>query len=315
MSSILFKSIKRSDPNSKIIIIASNKNYNYVNNIDFIDEVILFPQNPFQKILFYLNFFLRKFYLVGVLDGKKRSIYFSLLVRSKYKFLFTYKKFYKFYLNFFYRKIFLDKNYSNKLSEIKELLNIINFDYNDTDLNTLNRNIVLNRKFEHPNSNNYVMLHFDEKWIFNDYLQTYKSIEPENEINFLTFLDTVISKSNSDLVITTGLKQNKYIEFLKKKSKFLSKKTYVLDIKNKKIFLYLDLSFLELEKLILLSNTIITCHGAPSHVAAAFDKKIIDIIDHSENEFFIKWTSHFRNHHLIIRKNFEFISNKILTLL
>ena len=77
----------------------------------------------------------------------------------------------------------------------------------------------------------------------------------------------------------------------------------------------MDLSFLELEKLILLSNTIITCHGAPSHVAAAFDKKIIDIIDHSENEFFIKWTSHFRNHHLIIRKNFEFISNKILTLL
>jgi len=63
MSSILFKSIKRSDPNSKIIIIASKKNYNYVNNIDFIDEVILFPQNSFQKILFYLNFFLKKFYL------------------------------------------------------------------------------------------------------------------------------------------------------------------------------------------------------------------------------------------------------------
>ena len=315
MSSILFKSIKRSDPNSKIIIIASKKNYNYVNNIDFIDEVILFPQNPIQKILFYLNFFFKKFYLVGVLDGKKRSIYFSLMVRSKYKFLFTYKYLYKFYLNTFYTKIFLDKNYSNKLSEIKELLNIINIDYNDSDLNTLNKNIILNRKLEHPNTNNYLMLHFDEKWIFKDYLQTYMSIEPSNEIIFFKFLKTIISKSNLDLVITTGLIQNKYIDFLKKKSKFLSKNTYVLSIKNKKIFLYLDLSFLELEKLILLSNTIITCHGAPSHAASALDKKIIDIIDDSEKEFFIKWTSHFRNHHLIIRKNFELISNKILTLL
>ena len=315
MSSILFKSIKRSDPNSKIIIIASKKNFNYINNIDFIDEVILFPQNPFQKILFYLNFFFKKFYLVGILDGKKRSIYFSLLVRSKYKFLFTYKNFYKFYFNFFYTKVFLDKNYPNKLSEIKEFLNIINFDYNDKDLNTLNRNIVLNRKIEHLNSNNYVLLHFDEKWIFNDYLQTYNSIEPTNEYIFFDFLDKIISKSNSDLVITTGLKQNKYIDFIKNKSKLVSKNLYIFNIKNKKIFLYDNLTFLELEKLILLSETIITCHGAPSHVAASFNKKIIDIIDQSENDFFIKWTSHFRKHHLIRRDNFDFISSQILNFL
>ncbi len=315
MSSILFKSIKRSDPSSKIIIITSKKNYNYVNNIDFIDEAILFPQNLVKKFLFYCNFFFKKFYLVGILDGKKRSIYFSFLVRSKYKFLFTYKNFYKFFLGFFYTKIFFDKNYSSKLSEIKELLNIINFDFKNIDLNTLNNNIVLNQSINHLSSNNFVMLHFDEKWVFNDYLQTYNSIEPKDENNFFEFLNKIVSKSDSDLVITTGLKKNKYINFLKNKSKIISENSYVLDIKNKKIFLYDDLSFLELEKIISLCSTIITCHGAPSHVAAAFDKKIIDIIDHSENEFFIKWTSHFRNHYLINREKFDFISSKILNIL
>ena len=119
MSSILLKSIKRCDPSSKIIIIASKKNYSYIKNIDFIDEVILLPQNLFKKFLFYFNFFFKKFYVVGILDGKKRSIYFSLLVRSRYKFLFTYKNFYKSFLTLFYTKIFHDKNCSNKLSEIK----------------------------------------------------------------------------------------------------------------------------------------------------------------------------------------------------
>ena len=94
MSAILFKSIKRSDHKSKIIIVASKKNYDYIKNIDFIDEVILFPETFIKKFLFYFKFFLNRFYLVGVLDGKKRSIYFSFLVRSRFKFLFTFKKFY-----------------------------------------------------------------------------------------------------------------------------------------------------------------------------------------------------------------------------
>ncbi len=315
MSAILFKSIKRSDHNSKIIIVASNKNYDYIKNIDFIDEVILFPETIVKKFLFYLKFFLEKFYLVGVLDGKKRSIYFSFLVRSRFKFLFTFKKFYYLFFSFFYTKVFLDRNCVDKISEIKKLLNIINLNYDNNDLNTINRNLVLKRNFNLPNSDNFIIIHFDEKWIFNDYLQSYISIEPSNENNFFNFLKEITIKSNLNLAISTGLKDNKFINFLKKKFNFVSKNIYSTHFQNKYIFLYDNLSFSELEKLILLSNTIITCHGAPSHVAAAFDKKIIDIIDKSEKEFFLKWTSHFRTHNLITREKFDDISNKILNLL
>jgi len=43
MSSILFKSIKNSDNKSIITIIASKKNFEYIKNFEFVDEVILFP--------------------------------------------------------------------------------------------------------------------------------------------------------------------------------------------------------------------------------------------------------------------------------
>ena len=89
MSAILIKSIKRSDQLSQITVVASKKNYAYIKNFDFVDEVILFPESYLFKFFFYLKFFLKKFHLIAVLDGKKRSIYFSLITRSKNKFLFT----------------------------------------------------------------------------------------------------------------------------------------------------------------------------------------------------------------------------------
>jgi len=315
MSSILFKSIKRSDSNSRIIIVASKKNYSYIKNADFIDEVILYPESFLDKFIFYFNFFLKKFYLVGILDGKKRSIYFSFLVRSKFKFLFTFKSFYKLLFNFFFTKIFLDKNSSNKISEIQSLLKIINLTYETNDLNTINKEIVLKRNFDFSNLNNFILIHFDEKWISNDYIKTYVPIEPINEAIFFDFLKKIILKSNSNLVVSTGLKDNNYIHYLKNKLTLISKNIYSEDKQDKKIFLYDNLSFLELEKLILLSSKIITCHGAPSHVAAAFNKKIIDIIDKSEDEFFFKWTAHFRNHHLVFREKFNYLTKNILNLL
>ena len=56
-------------------------------------------------------------------------------------------------------------------------------------------------------------------------------------------------------------------------------------------------------------------HGAPSHVGAALNKKIIDIIDWSENDFFLKWTAHFRNHSLVYRDGFDNVQKKIISFL
>jgi ADP-heptose:LPS heptosyltransferase len=315
MSSILFKSIKNSDNTSEIIVIASKKNFDYIKNAEFVDEVILFPENFIKKFLFYLKFFLKKFYLVGILDGKKRSIYFSLIVRSKYKFLFTYKKFYSLVFKYLFSKIFLDQNCTSKFDEIKNLLKYIGILFSENDLNTICYNRVNNYTLNISNLNKFLLIHFDEKWIFNDYINSYKSIEPLNEETLLEFLEQIVLNSKMDLVISTGSKSNKYIDFIKKKFSFLNKNTYFYNSSKNKIFLYDNLSFSQLEKLILNSDTLITCHGAPSHVGAALNKKIIDIIDLSEDDFFLKWTAHFRNHNLVYRDGFINVSKKILSLL
>lgn len=312
LSAILIKSIKRSDKNSFITVIGSKKNYDYIKKFDFIDEVILFPESYLSKICFYLSFILNKFYLIALLDGKKRSLYFSLLTRSKFKFLFTYKKLYKLIFKVFFTKIFYDNDSNNKISEIKNLLNYLNFDLIKTDLNTIKKSSVLLRSFNIPQSGKYTLFHLDEKWIFNDYIKTYKSIEPETEKLLITFIEKLVKYTNNDLFISTGNIPNKFTVFLKKIFFKKSNDIYEFKINNNKVIFFDNLNFLELEKLILSSNLLISCHGAATHVAASFNIKIIDIIDSSEKVFFAKWTSHFTNYTSLERDTFDILSKKII---
>ena len=312
LSAILIKAIKRSDKNSSITVVASKKNYSYINNFSFIDEVILFPDSYFLKIFFYFKFFFQKFYLIALLDGKKRSLYFSFLTRSKFKFLFTYKKFYTIFFRKFFTKIFYDTNSDNKISEIKNLLNFLNFNLHEDDLKIIDKSIVSLRNFTIPKFEKFTLLHLDEKWIFNDYILSYKSIEPVSEKILMNFIEQLILKTNNDVFISTGNIPNKFTDFIKLNFLNIGKNIYELKVFNNKVIFFDNLNFLQLEKLILFANLLISCHGAPTHVAAAFDVKIIDIIDSSEKVFFNKWTSHFNDYTCIERDSFNFLANKII---
>ena len=315
LSAILIKSIKRSDKNSFITIVASKKNYSYIKNFSFVDEVILFPDSYLLKIFFYLKFIYKKFYLIGILDGKKRSIYFSFLTRSKYKILFTYKKFYKNCFNFFFYRIFYDDDCINKISEIKEFLNLLNFNLETDDLNTINKNSVLIKDLGIPLYNKYSLLHFDEKWIFKDYIKDYIPIEPHSENILITFLEQLIVKTNNDLYVSAGNLSNKFIIFIKKNFIKIEQNVYELKFKDNKIIFFDNINFLQLEKLILNSALLITCHGAASHVAASFNLRIVDIIDNSEELFFDKWTNHFTNYQKLSRVEFIKLSKNIINLI
>ena len=315
LSAILIKAIKRSDKESFITVVASNKNYEYINNFDYIDEVILFPDSLKSKLFFYLKFFFKQFYLVGLLDGKKRSLYFSFLVRSKFKFLFTYKKIYKIFFNYFFTKIFLDLECDNKISEIKDMLHSINLNLIKEDQKTINKSLITLRNIDTPSSKNYTLFHLDEKWIFNDYIQSYKTIEPREEKLLLKFIEQLIQKTKNDICITTGKIPNKFTNYFKKHFIKKNDNFYVYQILEKNIYFYENLTFLELEKLIFFSNLIISCHGAATHVAASFDIRIIDIIDKSEEVFFDKWTSHFNKYQKLERSEFIQLSNNIISLI
>ena len=126
LSSVLLKSIKRNDPNSYISVVCSSKNYHYVKQFHLVDNAILYPENNFlNKLLFLKKIRDYKYQYTLVCDGKKRSIYSSIISNSRNKVLFTTKPFYNFIFKFFFSKILVDKKDKPKIIELKEVINLI----------------------------------------------------------------------------------------------------------------------------------------------------------------------------------------------
>ena len=278
---ILIKSIRRNDPDSFINVVASEKNYNYIKSFKIVDKVTLLTNGILSKLK--LIYFLRKekYNTIIIHDRKQRSILISLFLKTNLKIVSNAN------LNISY------------FSDIKKILNQLNFSFDKADLNTLNnRTYVGLENLE----NNYILFHFDEKWIHKEYISNYINIEPsEKELVF--FFNLLVNKTNKKLVVTTGLNSPQILNKIFR-DKFNSKINY-----------FNNLNFLEIESIIDKSDLLISCHGAVSHVATAKNIKQIDIIDESKTNFYKKWTDHFRNYSFIYRKNFSDLSKEIINLL
>jgi len=277
VSAILLKCIKKNDPNAHISVVASNNNYEYIKTFPYVDNVIQLNNNFTNKLSVFFKLFKFKYKSIIIHDDKKRSKFISFFLKSPNKI-----------------KILKTEEVTH-IQLIKDILKKMNFNFFDDSLNTLTHRG--EKKF---NDKNLIQLHFDEKWIFSDYIEKFTNIEP-TEIELVNFIKKILEKNIGRLVITTGFnlpdKMNKI-------------KPTLIDLK---INLYENLSFLELEKITSKSNILISCHGAISHVASANNIKQIDIIDESYN--YGKWTNHFRNYNFLYRENFIKLSDKIIELI
>jgi len=310
VSAILLNSIKRNDKNSVITIIASKKNYFYIKSFNFIDEVILYPDSLFKKIKLFFYLFKKNYNLIGVLDGKKKSIYFTFFLKSNFKILITGKSFYKNVLKFVYTKIFLFKESLSRIDEIKEILDIISFNFHEIDQYLFEKRIFKNEEYIKIQKN-YLLFHFDEKWIYKDYIKEYDSIEPSFE-EFVNFIDDLTKKVSLNIMISSGNIDNpilnKFYKNLKKHNDKLSFNEY----NGQNVYVAKNLNFFDLETLVKNSSVVITCHGAVTHLASSLNKKIIDIFDKSKKEFYFKWNKHIKNYSYTFRKNFNNLSLEII---
>ena len=277
ISAILIKCIKKNDPNSHITLISSKKNFTYIKTLPYVDKVINLNNSFFGKLILFLELIKFKFKYIIIHDDKNRSKLISFFLRSNNKI-----------------NIKNEKKITN-IEIIKDILKKMKFNYFDEALNTLDHN-----KENKANDGELIQLHFDEKWIFNDYIKKFIKIEP-TEIELIDFIKTLINKSKKKLLITTGIRLPKIIDKIKP------------ILKKHEIEIYEDLNFSYLEKITSKSNILISCHGAISHVAAANNIRQIDIIDKSYD--YIKWTDHFRNYKSLYRDSFNFLSKKIIKLL
>ena len=267
--------IKKKDPSSEISIVCSNKNYDYVKTFNYFKDVIILENNISSKIK--LIFKLRKYYYDSIIvhDGKNRSRFISFFLK--------YKK----------RVVCINNLIDTQLEIIKKTCKKIDLDYDEICLDFLDKREEQN--FNIPFSN-YILLHFDEKWKYNDYIKKYTNIEP-NEDELIEFIENIISK-NKKLIVTTGKKSPKILGYIKSK----------LDPLNVKIFE--NQSLLEIEKIVFNANLLISCHGWISHIASAKKIKQIDIIYNSYP--YGKWTSHFRNYTSLSRTSFSNLAKEIL---
>ena len=101
------------------------------------------------------------------------------------------------------------------------------------------------------------------------------------------------------LIIVNGYKENRVLNNFK-------------SINKDKILIKDKIDIFEFQTLIKHSNCLITCHGAPSHIASNYNIKIIDIIDKSELIFFESYNFHFKNKVQLFRESFYSLSSKIL---
>ena len=281
LTAILINSIKRNEPNSIITVVSSEKNYNYIKSFNFVDEVILLKNNFFDKIMLIKK--LRKTYYEFVIlhDSKNRSSRIS--------------SFLKFGL-----KIKPNSNSNISYIEIiKRILSELNFNFIDLDLNTLKQRIYNSLDYS---NRDFILFHFDEKWIYSDYISEYTNIEPSKDA-LISFINLLLITSNKELIITTGMNCPNILND-------------ILDNNlDSRIKIYKKLEFLDLESLISKCKLLVSCHGSVSHVAAAHQIKQIDIIEEKKLNFYSKWNAHFRNYTPIYRKKFSELTKEIIQLL
>ena len=170
----------------------------------------------------------------------------------------------------------------NKLDLLKSALFTLKFEILNNDLDVINPQKLISKLKNSSTSNllfdkKFIMLHFDEKWIFDKYIQTYAKIEPDLD-TFKKFLHQIINTANTNLILTHGVKDNHIIESFKKHLNKINTDCYLENIDDKFIIFFDNTNFFDIEYLLNNSELLISCHGAPTHSASGLNKKIFDIL-------------------------------------
>ena len=294
---------------SKITLVSSKNNSKIANNLSIFDNVIVFPNKYLlTKILFIYAFSKSHYDLVINLDGKNRSIFSTIFVNSTLKATKTSKKFHEFICKFFKIDFFPDSINTNLNDIHQKFLKFLNIDKKISNYDYL-KTENLTSAFNNFEINDYIHLHLDEKWFYKDYIKSYTYIEPSFE-ELLNFLND-LSKINN-IVVTTGLNNNNiYNELINKHCTKINDKKFIFN-KNTKIFFILNPFFNELITISSKSKTLITCHGAMTHVANCFNVKIIDIIEQQKEKFDSRCTSYIKNYIPVYRSVFKILQKNLI---
>ena len=330
--------IKQQNNDSFIVVVCSKINKKILQNANYIDELIEFNKNDsfITKLKTFFYIIRSKYYASFIIDGKKFSYLCNFFLRSKNKYGLQYKSVRKFLFTFetykpskLYSYFFFDK--AESFTSRKYLIKQENLSQKYLNLfNELNLNLTIYDKYIFQNIkavefkfqnliskldlNDYVLIHFDEKWLDIDNIQDKLS----------TSLINFEKKINKKIIITAY--NNNFDYFLKLKNNF----TYFNcsddnfdKIKTSKITIIDNVNIFMFEQFLKFSKLNISCHaGFVAQVCGANGGKILDIINENDFNWYSCWKPMNTYHKFIFKsdknknkKQLDEIFNEIVKIL
>ena len=308
-SRMIVDTIKKNNPNSQIDFVCSEYNSKYIRNFSDIKKIYILDKYNFTSLIsnFY-NITQEKYDYLIVLDGKRRSIFFSTLfpnIKNKIALVKNFRP--KILLNFFFKKYIINSEINSQFENFTSLINYLNFKVSAKINYYQNYKLKFTDKILLPKK--YTMLHLDEKWFEGYYYDDFKYMNL-NTKNFSNLIKTIKKKFNKSIIITTGYIKTSQFESIKEKFFIKKNNKYIINnFKKNKVLLLEDISFQSLEYLTSKASEIICCEGAISHVSNGFNIKTYALIENFVTAKF--WTNHMKNIHLIRRSNIKNICNDL----
>ena len=307
-SRMLIYSIKKSNPANVVDLVCSEYNSNYVCKFSDIRRIYILDKYNI-KLMFknFLNINREKYDYCIILDGKRRSIFFSLLLKIKTKIALV-KSFRPFFiLKNFFDNYLINSELNSQYFNFKVLASYINI--------KIPKKIKYFKTYKSIQKNkikvlsNYTLLHLDEKWFEGYYHDDFKYMNL-NKNNFDKLISSIKNKFKRKIIITSGkidmlqFNEIKKILFTKYKKNFLKYKK-----NNNEVYLIEETNFEELKYITSKSSELICCEGAISHVSHGYDINTYALVETNKTAKF--WTNHMTRIKLLNRNHIKNICEQI----
>jgi len=309
-SRMLTQAIKKKNSKNLIDIVCSKYNHDYIKKYKDIRNI--YPFDKYDPLLLVKNFLKinnENYDYIIILDGKRRSLFYSVFLKSKYK-LAVLKDFRpNLFLKLFCDKYFINTELASQYSNFSTLCNYLHLIIPNK-VDYFNSHYIQNDKYK-TFTKGALLLHLDEKWFEGLYHHDYKYMNL-NYKNFDFFIKNLFRKFKKKIVITTGTKQIKALDkiinfhFKKKQNKIFYSKKY-----SKKLIFISKTSFFELESITKNCKLIICCEGAISHVSHALKVDTIALVNKNNFKTASYWTNHMDQVRLVFREKIENVSKQI----
>ena len=312
LSAPFIQTYKKRNPNSKIVLVSSDYNYNYVKNFDFIDDVISIKidNKLYSKIYSSINLFFKlrkhKYKDIIILDGKNRSFFTSFLLPGQKNVLYK-SNLLKNITKFLNHKVVNNYEIQPQYKNLNFLANLIGFNVESENINIYEK---YNFSSTHNSKKKYILIHLDEKWFTKHYYHDFTDIKPDYQ-NLIILIKKIIKNTNNkySIKITSGFKRLNIINELIQDFNKEMPNRYFKEIDGI-IVEYIDkISFFELESIVKNSSFLLCCEGGVSHASHNLKIPTLAFYEESRLEHIIHWTGHMDKINLYPRKNLVKIIN------